>query len=102
MAWATIDQVEEWLGLSSDERMVDCLAISESWCQRQRPDLDADTTPKADVQHAVVLYAALLYRERATPQGLAAYDGLEGGSFADNSAMLNIYRLLGSRKPVAR
>jgi hypothetical protein len=78
--------------------------VSNAWCQRQRPDLDPNTAiPSApDVQHAVVLYASLLYRERTSPAGFSAYDGVDSQAFTDQNALMNIYRLLGTRKPVAR
>ena len=59
-------------------------------------------TVEPNITHAVVLYAALLYRERTSPAGFSGYDVDGGGDFANQSAMTNIYRLLGSRKPVAR
>jgi hypothetical protein len=116
--WATIADVESWLGIPQDQRMNDALAVSQAWCERQRPDLITDAaytseitydgvdvradTVGADVTHAVVLYAALLYRERTSPQGFSAYDGIDSQAFQDQSAMMNIYRLLGTRRPVAR
>jgi len=101
-AWATIDQVEDWLGITQDQRMVDALDASLAWCNRTRPDLDAAVAPSADVTHAVVLFAGILYRERTSPQGFSTYDALDTSTFTDQSAMLSIYRLLGTRRPVAR
>lgn len=100
--WATIEQLEEHLGLPQDARMVECLDASTAWCQRQRPDLHKGTTPPADVQHAVVIYAGLLYRERANAQGFATYEQMDIGGVDNGAAMANVFRLLGHRKPVAR
>jgi hypothetical protein len=102
--WATIGQVSDWLGIPSDQRMIDALDVSNAWCQGQRPDLDPNTEIPSlpQVQHAVVLFAALLYRERTSPAGFSTYDAIDTQAFTDQSAMLNVYRLLGTRKPVAR
>lgn len=102
MLWATIEQVEDWLGAPQDQRMVDALNTSNAWAQRTRPDLDPDTLPLADVQHAVVLYAALMWRERTTPSGFSTYDADGTSEFTNQSAMVNIRTLLGVRRPVAR
>ncbi len=101
MSWASIEQVEAHTGATSDAAMVTALAVSQAWCQRQRPDLDPYTEPAADVQHAVVIYAGLLWREKSTPQGFATYSEM-GGDISTGDAMMNVYRLLGTRKPVAR
>jgi len=98
--------------------MGDPLALSQGWCQRQRPDIitaavytaeitydGEDTladTVGPEITHAVVLFAAILYRERTSPAGFSTYDAIDTQAFTDQSAMLNIYRLLGTRKPVAR
>lgn len=101
MAWATIDQVAAHTGATADASMTVALEVAQAWCQRQRPDLSPYSTPAADVSHAVVIYAALLWREGSTPQGFATYSEM-GGDVATGDAMMNVYRLLGTRKPVAR
>lgn len=101
MAWATIEQVEDHLGVPSDARMEEALLVSIDYCQRQRPDLDRTTTPTAAVVMAVVLYAGLLYRQRSSPAA-SYYDEMGGSDMETATAMTNIYRLLGNRKPVAR
>ena len=100
MAWATISDVENWLGLPADTRMTEALDVALAWANRTRPDLEPTATVPADITHAVVLYASLTYRERTSPQGFSTYEALDTAAFSDNSAMLNIYRLIGSRKPV--
>ena len=101
MAWATIEQVEDHLGVPSDARMDEALAVSESYCQRQRPDLSKTADPGPAVTMAVVLYAGLLYRQRSSPAA-SYYDEMGGTDMETATAMTNIYRLLGNRKPVAR
>jgi hypothetical protein len=97
MAWATITDLESHLGIPADDRMTHALDASQAWCQRQRPDLDATTPTSADVHTAVILYAALLYRARSSPQGFDGYSEL--GDYDTGDAMSNVYRLLGHRKP---
>jgi hypothetical protein len=118
--WATLDQVLTHLGLSTDTpdgRVQTALDVSDAWAKHKRPDLItaaayteeityegvdnfADSvTP--DVNHAVVIYAGLLFRERSTPQGIAGYED-QGGGYTDTSAYYRALDLLGTRKPVAR
>ena len=99
MLWATIEDVEANIGLTADERMTDALDAANAWAQRTRPDLDAEAPATADIVHAVVLYASVLYRSRANLGAVASYDSLEQIDDVSN-AMANIYRLIGYRKPV--
>ena len=102
MAWATISDVETLLGIPADARMSTDLDTSLAWCNRQRPDLDPDTAVPADITKAVTIYAALLYRERSTPSGFSTYSDVDSALSDPSSAMVNVYRLLGTRKPVAK
>ena len=99
--WVTIEDLEEFLGVGSDDNMQGALAASLDYCQRQRPDLDPTTSASASVAHAVLIYAGLLYRERSSPQGFATYEELPGMGDV-GAAMSNVFRLLGSRRPVAK
>lgn len=101
MAWASITQLETHLGVSADDSMRTALAVANGWCARQRPDLDPAGRVPAEVSQAVVIYAGLLYREGMSPQGFATYQEL-GGTVDAADAMMNVYRLLGTRRPVAR
>lgn len=100
-AWAVIADVEAHTGATADTAMINALAVSLAWCNRQRPDLDPNVAQDAAIKQAVVIYAGLLWREKATPQGFATYQE-QGDSVEDTSAMINVFRLLGTRKPVAR
>ena len=103
--WATIEQVSDWLGAPIDQRMTDALAAAQAACEHVRPDLLALVDPEtvgADTTHAVVLYASLLWRERTSPQGFAAYESFDNAAQDFGSSIYNIRQLLGSRKPVAR
>lgn len=101
MAWATVADVATHLGMPVDSRMESCLAASLAFCHRARHDLDPTTIVKGDIHLAVILYAALLYRERTTPMGFATYEELDTSVGDVGGAMTNIYRLLGTRRPVA-
>ncbi len=101
MLWATIEDVSYNIGLQPDERMTECLDAANAWAQRTRPDLDADAEAPHDVRHAVILYASVLYRSRATLGAVAQYESFDQPDEVSN-AMANIYRLIGYHKPVAR
>lgn len=103
-AWAVIADLETHLGVEADVDgvMQNALDVSLDWCHRQRPDLDPAVDPGAAVSHAVVLYAGLLWREKASPQGFATYSEVTGGSMEAADAWYNIRRLLGVGRPVAR
>lgn len=102
MDWTTAEDVAEMLEVvdATDQQLIDAVAASDAWCKRRRPDLDPDTEAPGDVAMAAKLYAAYLYRLDSSPQGLPGDDGF--GDFQQGDAMSNIFRLLGSRKPVAR
>ena len=99
--WATTADVADWVGVGVDSRMTAATDAALAWANRTRPDLDPDTDPPFDVHHAVVLYAGLLYKERVSPAGFDTY-AETAVDYDVGNAMTNIYRLIGSRKPVAR
>jgi len=114
MAWATSAELAAFIGRAVDTDMSLSLAAALAWAARMRPDLDPDAvsvaseTPPddevvvaADVHRAVLIYAGLLYRERGHPAGFAAYEELDADT-DPGTAMANVYRLIGSRKPKAR
>lgn len=101
MAWASIEDVEQFTAAPADAVMQEALDASLAWCNRMRPDLDPDGIVGADITRAVTTYAALLWREKASPQGYAIYPEV-GGDVSAADAMWNVRRLLGIGKPVAR
>lgn len=101
MAWATPTEVATHVGATVDTAMTDATNAALAWAHRQRPDLFPDLDPGADVKLAVRMYAALLWRQAASPQGFATYTEY-GGDVSTADAMTNVYRLLGSRRPKAR
>lgn len=117
MAWATVDTFAAYLRRDVDAAMPSALAAAVAWANRHRPDLDPAAYPAgaeipedddtatnapADVTHAVHLYAALLWREAVAPSGFATFTDLDDGTPDTGTVMANVYRLLGTRRPVAR
>lgn len=101
MAWIESDDVADLIGVPhSDPRLAKAVAASQTWCQRQRSDLDPAETPPADVILACELYATFLFRSRTAPNGISSSD--EFGQYDNADLMSNVFRLLGNRKPVAR
>lgn len=102
MAWATGTELATFLGRTLDADMSLSLAASLAWANRQRPDLDPTGDAPADVNRAVLIYAALLYREKGHPAGFATYEDMDTDGTDPGAAMANVYRLIGSRRPKAR
>ena len=114
MTWATGAELATFVGRTLDTDMSDALAAALAWAARMRPDLDpaavsvASEDPPddevvigADVHRAVLIYASLLWREKGHPAGFATYEDMD--TDADpGAAMVNVYRLIGSRRPKAR
>lgn len=99
-AWVTAAAVAPRVGVAADDtRLPGLVAASDTFCKRQRPDLPNGSAPPADVAEAAILYAVHLFRRRSGPSG-GSYDEL--GAFEGNETMTEVYRLLGSRRPVAR
>lgn len=105
MAWATDAELAAFIGRTLDADMSDALAASLAWGARMRPDLATtltSTTAGADVHRAILIYASLLWREKGYPAGFATYEDLDTDALDPGTAMVNVYRLIGSRRPKAR
>ena len=99
--WLTDSEVADYLGIiaTGDTRLPVAVAAAQVWVERSRPDLDWASAPPADVHLGGILMAALLYQSGASPSGMPSFDDL--GSYDDTGANLaQIYRLIGSRRPV--
>lgn len=96
-------KLAEYLGLPfPDERCTVALASAEAWTQKRRSLTDpVDLWAQPDVILGTVMFAALLYAQRAQPQGFPGMDDL--GNYSDDvgQAMTQIYRLVGSDPVVA-
>ena len=102
MAWATAEQLADFLGATEDARMGECVAATIALANRLRPDLDPAAAVAADVNYACLSYAAQLYRERSTPQGFAGYESQNGGALDVSTAYARFADMLGRGRPVAR
>jgi hypothetical protein len=90
------------LGVTLDQRVIDCANASEAWVEARRCNTDPTTLwANAAVEQGAVLYAALLYKQRSQPQGFAGMDAL--GTFGDDTGatMSQVYRLVGADVVVA-
>lgn len=90
------------LGTPVDARVTDCTAAAEAWVETRRCNTDPFTLwSDPAVERGGVLYAALLHKQRAQPQGFPGMDSL--GSFGEDTgaAMAQIYRLVGADVVVA-
>lgn len=100
--WGTSDKLADLLGVPEDDaRLVEDLAVSIEWCQRKRSDKSPDEDPGPSIRKAVLLYASLMYQQRANPQGFPGYSASPELSEEPVDAMAQVYRLLG-RRLVAR
>jgi hypothetical protein len=95
--------VADYLGVAvPDQRMEVCARAAQKWVEKRRSNTDPTTLwADPDVVLGAVMYAALLYIQRAQPQGFPGLDDL--GNYSDDvgQAMANIYRLVGSDPVVA-
>lgn len=102
--WIAATDVAAYLSLLVDDRVEEVTEAAATWVERQRPDLAdafADGTVGPDVVLGTKIYAAMLYQQRSSPSGMPYADEL--GAYTDmGPSLMNVYRLIGSRKPVAR
>jgi hypothetical protein len=90
------------LGVTPDQRVIDCTAAAAAWVEARRCLTDpfvlwADPA----VEHGGVLYATLLFKQRSQPQGFAGMDAL--GTFSEDTGaiMSQVYRLVGADVVIA-
>ena len=105
--WITPADVAAWLGaMATDtERLDDATAAAKRYVEDRRSDLAlqvAGTEPPADVLLGATIYAALIYQQRVSPTGFAAYgDGALDVPGDTTQAYMRAMRLIGLRRPVA-
>lgn len=109
--WLDVEDVGAHLGVpvpTSDVQLVAATAAAQSWVELHRSDLPWAATPPPlgtalegpHVYQGAVLFAALNYQARNSPEGFAGFDdagGLVG--VGDSAAMSRVYRLLRGRRP---
>lgn len=90
------------LGIAVDDRVTSCTSASEAWVEARRClDDPAELWLDSGVERGGILYACLLYQQRAQPQGFDGMDAL--GTFAEDQAALmsQVYRLVGASAVIA-
>jgi hypothetical protein len=96
----TPEDVAEWLGAPVSPRIATATDAAIAYVHRLRSKTPADKVfLDPGTHYGGVLYAALLFQSRATPQGFAGYD--EGAqSYAQSSEALWRARELIGKDPV--
>lgn len=108
MTWLQSADVAEYMGLPAPDDLLDRMtAAAESQVQLWRSDLDwtAATSPETvpegpHIYEGAVMYAALLYQSRNSPDGYPGFD--DGGGFiglGDSTGLARVYRLVRARMP---
>lgn len=100
--WATVADVEIWLGYTptgDDLTMLEtCVDAANDRCWKWRSNAGyqdhPNVSPGSDIKEAVILYAAILYRERGTTgDTFASFDAM--GQFAQPVTLGRVKQLLG-------
>ena len=105
--WITSQDVAEWLGaMATDQpRLDDATAAARWYVQMRRSELGLDVAgaeAPPDVKLGTIIYAALIYQQRSSPTGFAAYgDGAVDVPGDSSQAYMRAMRLIGLRRPVA-
>ena len=105
--WITSADVAEWLGAMATDtaRLDDATAAAKWFTEQRRSDLSlavVDAVAPPDVKLGATIYAALIYQQRVSPTGYAAYgDGALDVPGDTSQAYMRAMRLLGLRRPVA-
>lgn len=105
MAVITPQEVAEYLGilyLETDKRLADCTNGAIQWTEKRRSLTDSvNLWEDFDVRLGAIMYASLLYQQRAQSQGFPGVDEL--GTYAEDvgTLMVQIYRLVGSDPVIA-
>lgn len=100
-----VDEVAEELGIAvdpDDQRLAWCTDAAVQWCAEQRPFSDPERLwGQARVRQAGRMYAALLYRSKAQPQGMPGLDELGDFAVDTGMSMSQIYRLIAPQPRIA-
>ena len=105
--WITSADVAAWLGaMATDQARLDDATSAAKWyVEERRSELQLATIGNAapdDVKLGTTIYAALIYQQRVSPTGYAAYgDGALDVPGDTSQAYMRAMRLIGLRRPVA-
>ena len=100
--WATVEDVEIWLGYepTGDDLtfLTTCVDASNDRCWKWRSNAGyqdhPNVSPGSDIKSAVILYAAILFRERGTTgDNYGSFDAM--GQFAQPVTLGRVKQLLG-------
>lgn len=100
--WATVDDVEIWLGYTpaGDDALLlaTCVDAANDRCWKWRSNAGyqdhPNVSPGSDIKSAVILYSAILFRERGTTgDNYASFDAM--GQFAQPVTLGRVKQLLG-------
>lgn len=99
----TTDDVQRYLGPMADTgRIAEATAGAVAYVEARRSDLDFATLEAPDdVWLGSVIYASILYSQRSSPSGMAAFGDAAGIDVSGDPAYPRAMRLIGWRRPVA-
>ena len=104
MAWATVDDVTDALGLpvSDPDHLGRCVDAANAYAFRRRYAAgyidDPDIAPGPDATMGTIVYAVALYRERGAVDSYASFETFTAGVIPQ-STFGQVNRLLGVPKP---
>lgn len=88
--------------MADADRIADATAAAVAYVEARRSDLDfTGQAAPDDVWLGAVIYAGILYSQRASPSGFAAFGDGAGIDVAGDPAYPRAMRLIGWRRPVA-
>lgn len=97
----TTDDVQRYLGPLADvDRIGEATASAVAYVEARRSDLDFTAGAPDDVWLGSVIYASILYSQRSSPTGMAAFGDAAGIDLSADPAYPRAMRLIGWRRPV--
>lgn len=99
----TTDDVQSYLGpLADPGRIQDAVDATIVYVEGRRSDLDlASGTAPADVWLGSVIYASIVYNQRSSPSGMAAFGDAAAIDISGDPAYPRAMRMIGWRRPIA-
>jgi hypothetical protein len=100
----TTDDVQGYIGPMADaDRIADATAAAIDYTEARRSDLAlaAGGECPSDVWLGSVIYAGILYQQRASPSGFSAFGDASAVDVTGDPAYPRAMRLIGWRRPIA-